>query len=177
MAREGILPNQRTFRNTDGRYPEDHPGLAAEAEPARMCIPVAVKKEDIRQAGELPKRCHDNREFREPKQSREIREGGLAIRIRMAEGVEIWESEGDDHPGSKPALVCCIGTCDSGDMPRYERKSPATGTRSHMALDAACCLLQCLQVIPREWVLQGIFGLSPGVALLICRDIFFLNVS
>ncbi|KUG15749.1 hypothetical protein ASZ90_014585 [hydrocarbon metagenome] len=32
--------------------------------------------------------------------------------------------------------------------------------------------MQCLQVIPREWVLQGIFGLSPGVALLICRDIF-----
>ena len=172
MAREGILPDQRTLRNTDGRYPEDHPGLAGVAEPARMCIPVAVKKEDIRQAGELLKRCHDDREFPEPKQSREIREGGHAIRIRMAEGVEIREREDDDHPGSKPAPVCCIGTCDSGDMPRYERKSPATGTRSHMVLDAACCLLQCLHVIPREWVLQGIFGLSPGVALLICRDIF-----
>jgi hypothetical protein len=159
-----------------------------------MCIPVAVKKEDIRHAGELLKRCHDEREFPEPKQSREIGEGGHAIRIRMAEGVEIWEREDDDHPGSKPAPVWCIGTCDSGDMPRYERnahetvgsyaqlmkttnvvfipKSPATGTRSHLVLDAACCLLQCLHVIPREWVLQGIFGQSPGVALLICRDIF-----
>ena len=172
MAREGILPDQRTLRNTDGRYPEYHPCLAGVAETARMCIPVAVKKEDIRPAGELLKRCHDDGEFPEPKQSGEIREGGHAIRIRMAEGVEIREREDDDHPGSKPAPVWCIGTCDSGDMPRYERKSSATGTRSHLVLDAACCLLQCLHVIPREWVLQGIFGLSPGVALLICRDIF-----
>jgi len=41
MAREGILPDQRTLRNTDGRYPEDHPGLAGVAEPARMCAITA----------------------------------------------------------------------------------------------------------------------------------------